>query len=117
MEIINNGVIVADKCKFCHDIFSKTRGLMFSKPLKRGEARILVAKEESTLETTIHMFFVFFSIDVVWLNSKKEVVDVKRNIRMFTPLIKPRSPAKYVMELPKGMGKFFKVGDKVEFVE
>lgn len=114
MKIINNGKLIADKIKFYDDIFSKTKGLMFSKPLKKREALILVANKEGILNTTIHMFFVFFPVDVVWLNSKKEVIDIRYNVKMFTPFIKPRKPARYVLELSRGIGNFFKIGDKVK---
>jgi uncharacterized protein len=118
-ELINRdtNVILADKLKIYKDTFHKTRGLMFSLPLKKGEAIVLVANEESKLETTIHMFFVFFSIDVVWLNKEKEVVDKKEKVVAFTPLIVPKQPAKYVIELRKGCSKHVKIGDKLDFVE
>lgn len=114
-EIINKGVLLADKVKIYKDIFHKTRGLMFSRPLKKGEAIILEADEESILETTIHMLFVFFTIDVVWLNSNREIVEKKENVRAFTPLIVPRKPAKYVIEFPKHTARHIRIGDKLEF--
>jgi len=116
IEILNNGVILADNAEYCKDIFSKTRGLMFRKKLKQGQGLILVADEESIYETTIHMFFVFFPIDVVWLNKDKKVVDLKCNVKSFQPLIAPREPAKYVLELPVGASKNIKLGDKLDFV-
>jgi uncharacterized membrane protein (UPF0127 family) len=116
MEIINNGVILADNVRYCKDIFSKTRGLMFRRKLKQGQGLILVADEESIYQTTIHMMFVFFPIDVIWLNKQKEVVDIKQNIKSFQPLITPRAPAKYVLELPVGTAKNIKLGDQLKFV-
>lgn len=115
VEIINNGVILADNATYCTDIFSKTRGLMFRRPLKSGQGLILVADEESIYQTTIHMLFVFFPIDVVWLNQNKEVVDVKSKVKSFQPLITPRGPAKYVLELPVGTSKHIKLGDTIQF--
>ena len=117
MEIVNNGIILADKVKYNHDIFSKTRGLMFSKPLKKGQALVLVSKEESIMETTIHMFFVFFTIDVAWLDKDKVIVDLRKDVRAFTPLITPRKPAKYVVEFPKNTLRHVKIGDKLEFIK
>lgn len=117
MEIVNKGVILADKVKFSDDIFSKTRGLMFSRPLKKGEALVLRAKEESIMETTVHMFFVFFTIDIAWLDKSKIIVDMRRSVRAFTPLITPRKPAKYVVEFPKNTLRHVDMGDKLEFVD
>ena len=110
-----NDIVIADKVKIYRDFFHKTKGLMFSRPLRKGEAIILVADNEGVMETTIHMLFVFFSIDVVWLNEKKEVVDKKKGIKMFSPLIVPSKPAKYVVELRKGASRHTFIGDKLEF--
>lgn len=115
MEIIHNNVILADKVKYYTDIFSRSKGLRFAKPLRTGQAIILAASEESTMETTIDMFFVFFPIDVLWLDKEKEVVDIKRNVKPFTPVVIPRKPAKYVLELKKGVTNNIIVGDKIEF--
>jgi len=115
IEIINKGVVLADKVKFNEDVLSKLKGLMFSRPLKRGEALVLVADQEGIFETTLHMFFVFFTIDIVWLDKEYKVVDKRKNVMSFTPLIIPRNPAKYVIELPKDTAKYVSVGDVLEF--
>lgn len=112
---MHNNVILADKVKYYTDIFRRSKGLRFAKPLRKGQAVILVAKEESTMETTIDMFFVFFPIDVLWLNKEKEVIDIKRNVKPFMPMVIPRKPAKYVVELRKGVTNNIKTGDKVSF--
>jgi len=115
MEILHNSVILADKVKFYTDIFSRSKGLRFARPLRKGQAIILAAQQESTMETTIDMFFVFFPIDVLWLSKDKEVVDIKRNVKPFTPMIIPRKPAQYVVELKKGVTNNIKLGDKLHF--
>ncbi len=117
IEIINKGVILADKVKFNEDLLSKIKGLMFSKKLKKGQALVLVADEEGVFETTLHMFFVFFTIDIVWLDKNYKVVDKRENVRAFTPLIIPKKSAKYVLELPKDTAKYVSVGDVLEFRE
>jgi len=115
IELINKGVILADKVKINKDILSKMRGLMFSKPLKKGEALVLVSDEEGIFETTLHMFFVFFSIDILWLDKEYTVVDKREGVRSFTPLIVPCRAAKYVIELPKKTAQYVRIGDVVEF--
>ncbi|HLC63002.1 MAG TPA: DUF192 domain-containing protein [Candidatus Nanoarchaeia archaeon] len=114
IEIVNNNILIADDVKVSNDMFSKTRGLMFSRKLKKGQALLLVADEENKMETTIHMFFVFFPIDVVWLDSKLKVVDKRENVKSFTPLIVPKQPAKYVLELPIKTGRHIYIGDVLE---
>ncbi|MCD4666910.1 DUF192 domain-containing protein [archaeon] len=115
MEIMHGNVILADKVKLCDNIFSRSKGLMFSKKIKEGQALLFESEEESIFSTTMHMLFVFFNIDIVWLNSNKKVVDVKSKVKSFTPFIAPVNPAKYVLELPKGMSKNIKIGDVLDF--
>lgn len=116
-EIINKNIVIADKVKYYKNFVCKAKGLMFSRPLKRGQALILEANNEGILDTTIHMLFVFFSIDVIWLNSNKEVVDIKRDVKSFSPWITPNKAAKYIIELPKNASKHIKIGDKIDIKE
>jgi len=116
-EIIKDNIILADKAKLYEKFFFKARGLMFSMPLKKGKAIILEAEEEGILSTTIHMLFVFFPIDVVWVNIEKKVVDIKKNVMPFTPWLCPKNPAKYVIELPRNTIKHVKIGDALLFNE
>lgn len=75
---------------------------MFFRKLKKGEALVLINNEESIVDTAIHTFFVFFPIDVVWLDKNKKIVDFRKNIRPFTPLVVPKKSAKYVVEMAGG---------------
>ncbi|MBW2989538.1 DUF192 domain-containing protein [Candidatus Woesearchaeota archaeon] len=102
--------VIAEKAKLCKHHISKARGLMFSK--KR--ALIFPFRKEKII--SLHMFFVFFPIDVLFLDKKKEVVQLKENFRPFHIMI-PKKPAKYIIELPAKMIKKTKtqLGDKISF--
>mgnify|MGYP001606223245 FL=1 len=82
---------------------------MFSRRLKNNECLIL------NNSSSIHMLFVFQSIDVVWLDKNKKVIDKKENVKPFNFLIKPRIKSCYVIELPLRKAKLFKLGNKVDF--
>lgn len=116
-EIINKNIILADKAKYFDNFFFKAKGLMFTRPLRRGHGLILVAPNEGILETTIHMLFVFYPVDIIWLNSEKIVVDIKQKVLPFIPWIIPKEPAKYVVELPINTAKHIRIGDKLDFTE
>ncbi len=104
---------VVSKGRLCGKFASELKGLMFSKKLKRGRSLILDRGYESRADSGIHMLFVFFSLDLVFLNSKKEVVDV-REAFPFVSLIVPKKKARYIIEMNKGEN-ILKVGDKVSF--
>jgi len=101
------------KGKLCKNFFSKFRGLMFSKKLKKSRCLIFVNDFQSRINSSIHMLFVFFPIDVVFLDFNYEVVDV-RTAYPFISFIMPKKKAKYVIEMNKGEN-ILKVKDRVIF--
>lgn len=106
--------ILAHNSLFCTNTFSRARGLMFSVPLK--DAGMIFIFKRNVL-AAIHMLFVFFSIDIIWLNENKEIVAIKENIKPFTPHVSPSVKSRYFIELPKGTIKKTKTkeGDKISF--
>ncbi len=103
--------ILARNYKRCESIFSKTVGLMFS---KKYRSLIFIFPEEKVVP--LHMFFVFYPIDVLFLDKKKRVVEIKENFRPFS-FYSPKNRAKYVIELPNEKVKKTgtKLGDKIVF--
>ncbi|MBS3097677.1 DUF192 domain-containing protein [Candidatus Woesearchaeota archaeon] len=99
--------------KFCKNSLTKSIGLMFSKKLD-DKALIFVFKKENIVP--LHMFFVFYPIDVLFLNKDKEVVELKESLKPFH-LLTPKKGAKYVIELPSDLIRKTRteVGDKISF--
>ena len=89
----------------CDFFLSQTRGLMFRKKHN------LIMKFPEEKKIALHMFFVFYSIDVLLLNRHKEIVEIKRNFRPFT-FWRSKEKVKYVVEL--AFPEEYKVGDRVE---
>ena len=101
--------LLAKNAKICKSIFSKSLGLMFSKP----KSLIFIFKEEKIIP--LHMFFVFYPIDVLFLNKNKIVVGIKENFRPFA-FYTPKNKAKYIIELPQKTIKKTKteIGNKIK---
>ncbi len=114
-DIFKDNLIVADNAVYKKNVMFKVKGLMFTKPLKHGDAIILESPVEGILETTLHMLFVFYPIDILWLNAEREIVDLRRKVMPFRPWIVPKKAAKYVVEMKSGSAKSLKVGDKLKF--
>ena len=106
--------VLTKKAKLCKSHFSKTIGLMFSKKI-RDKSLVFMFNKESFV--SLHMFFVFFSIDIIFLDKNKTVVDLKHNVKPFTPLILPKKPAKFVIECPSSTIKKSKtkIGHRLDF--
>ena len=79
--------------------WQRATGLMFKKKLV-DEAYVFAF--DSDVKIPIHMLFVFFRIDVLWVNSDHEIVDLRRNVLPFTPSVFHKGRAKYLIELPAG---------------
>jgi uncharacterized membrane protein (UPF0127 family) len=95
--------------------FSRLRGLTFRRHLGVDEGLLLVGRSESRAEAAIHMFFVFFSIGVVWLDRENRVVD-QVVARPFRPYYAPSGPAIGILEChPDCLGQVA-VGDRLRFV-
>ena len=104
-------IILAKKYKTYKNIFSKSLGLMFS---IKNKTLILNFKKEKI--NPLHMFFVFYPIDVLFLDKNKIIVEIKENFKPFT-FYTPKKKSKYIIELPKNSIKNSKtkVGDKINF--
>ena len=85
---------------------------MFSK--KRDRALIFNFGREKVV--SLHMFFVFYPIDVLFLNKDNKIVEIKQNFKPFT-FYMPKNRARYIIELPAGSVERSKtrVGDKLSF--
>jgi uncharacterized membrane protein (UPF0127 family) len=87
---------------------------MFRRRLEEGEAYLFVLDRESVSGASIHMFFVPFPIAVIWLNSEKQVVDVKL-ARPWRPYYAPRQPARFFLEGHPSMLSRVDIGDEIAF--
>jgi len=103
--------ILAKKKRFAKNIFSQALGLMFSTK-KEDEGLIFVFRNEQKIG--LHMFFVFYSIDILVLDKKKKVVEIKRNFKPFT-FYSPKHHGKYLLELPLGKARGIKLKQKISF--
>jgi len=75
-------------------------------------AQVFIFNNERKID--LHMFFVFFPIDVLFLDKDKKVVEIKKNFEPFA-YYSPKVKAQYIVELPVGMLKKTKVGDNIGF--
>ena len=104
--------VIMKNSVFADDNLSKFIGLMFSKQQKN--ALIFKFKEEKII--SLHMLFVFYHIDVLFLGKNKTVVDKKENLMPFA-FYKSKKKAMYAVEIPNGTIKKTKteIGDKIIF--
>ena len=98
--------IISKKELICKSFLSQARGLMF----RKKQNLVMAFPKEKRI--SLHMFFVFYPIDVLVLDKNKRIVDIKRNFKPFT-FWNSKKKGKYIVEL--GFKENYKVGDMVEF--
>ena len=118
MKVVNEsrGFTISTSAILKDTFLGRLRGLMLS---GRKDV-VLEVPREGILESSIHMMFMLYPIDVVWVNDAMEVVDVKRRVPPFNPLkpstwrtYAPSAPARYVVEVAAGDVGGTNAGDKV----
>ena len=90
--------------------FAKLRGLMFRKEVLPSYGIILSERNESILNTSIHMLFMRFNITVLWLDRNLTVVD-KCVAKKWRLAYFPHKPAMHVLELHESQNMNFDIGD------
>lgn len=104
--------------RLARDETSRQLGLSGAESLKPTEGLLLVFDTDDTWG--IWMKDMKISIDIVWLDSNKNVVYTVKNAApelSTSKIFKPKDPARYVVELSAGSVEQFdiKAGDKAEF--
>jgi len=70
------GKVWTGRVKIADTFFRRFRGLMLTPNV--NYALVFILPSETRLNASIHMFFMLQSIDVIFLDSSREVVDLKR---------------------------------------
>ncbi len=110
-----NGVEIAKNLEFARTKLSQILGLMFRKYIPSDYSMIFVLKKQSYVN--VHMLFMRFPIDVIFLDDEKKVMGLFR----LNPWIgyKAMKGIKYVIEMKAGTIERYNIsiGGKMEFDE
>jgi len=98
--------ILASKYSLCDSLWSQARGLMFS------GRKCLLFKFSEDKRVSLHMFFVFFPIDVLYLDKGMRIVEIKLGFRPFS-YYAPKRAARYIIEIPSEPKIDVKLGDLI----
>jgi uncharacterized protein len=93
---ITKKAILSKKEKHLLTTAQQARGLMF-----QFRPQTLVFHFKRPKKISLHMFFVFFPIDIIFLNSACKVVESKKNFLPFA-MYTSKKTAQYLIEAPSG---------------
>jgi len=103
-----------NKVKIADTAFSRFKGLMFEKKKNFDYALVFELAGETRIGASVHMMFVSFPIDIVYLDSKKRVVD-KATLQPWKLNYTPKKRSKYFVELPNGIAEKIKIKEKLQW--
>jgi uncharacterized membrane protein (UPF0127 family) len=110
-----NGKEIAKNVEFAKTKLQQTSGLMFRKSIPQDYSMIFILKKPSSVN--MHMLFVFFPIDVIFLDEEKKI----SGLASLAPWIgfKALKNIKYVLEMKAGTieKSNLSIGGQMEFEE
>ena len=110
------GETLIESARWCASRICRLIGLQFRKRLNPGGALILVKDKDSIANSSIHMFFVFFPIAAIWINSKGKVTSTQL-AKPWRPYYASAEPACYVLETSPDLLEKISEGDILDFVQ
>ena len=106
--------VLIEQARWGTGFWTKLKGFMFRQSIAAEEAIVFVHTRDNRINTSIHMFFVPFSLGVVWVNGKGVVVDLVE-AKPWRPSYAPKEPASYVIELHPDKLNHVQIGDQLVF--
>ncbi len=101
--------------RWCESHLCRLRGLTFRSKLPEDRGLLLVGKTDSISNAAIHMFGVFFSLGVVWIDLSLHVVG--KTLARPMGIYRPQAAARYVLEGRPSILEGVQPGDVLEFVD
>lgn len=95
LYIEETGKLIASNVSLADTYFKRLKGLMFKKTLEYNEGLIIAPCN------SIHMFFMNFPLDVLFVDKENRVVGISEKIKPWR-ISKVFFKAHYVIELPSG---------------
>ncbi len=90
--------VIAKNAEYCNSFFSKAIGLRFRKsPKSKG----VIFTFDVPQKVIMDMWFVFYPIDVIFLDEKKRIVEINEGFSPFS-FYSSKKNAKYIIEFEKG---------------
>jgi uncharacterized membrane protein (UPF0127 family) len=114
IENRTTGAVLARRVVHCDTFWRRALGLMFHRPLAEDELYLFTLDRPSVLDASIHMFFVYFPIAVIWLDAQRQVLH-KVMAQPWRPYYAPPKPARYFLEGQPKLLDLVRVGDVLQW--
>jgi len=112
-----DSIIKTLNVEIADDEYQTQTGLMYRKSMKQDESMLFVFENERP--RSFYMKNTEFSIDIIFVNSKKEIVSIQKNAKPYDKTsLSSEGPAQYVLEINAGLSDAWGLekGDVLEWV-
>lgn len=116
VKLEHNNKVVLNSMIWAKGSFRIARGLMFSgkEKINRGICLVMPTKKDVRFGASVTMWFCFYDLEILFINSKFEVVD-KKILKPWVSNYTPKKPCMYVVESCVGKFSEIKIGDFIKF--
>ncbi|NND63309.1 MAG: DUF192 domain-containing protein [Flavobacteriaceae bacterium] len=111
-----DSVVATLDIEFAESEYETQTGLMYRKSMDPNHGMLFIFKKEE--RKAFYMKNTEFALDIIYINSDKEIVSMAKNAKPLDPTSLPSdAPAKYVLEVNAGLSDQWGLekGDKIEF--
>ena len=116
LKTASDSLIKTLDIEFAETEYDRETGLMYRKSIKDNQGMLFIMDTEKI--QSFYMKNTEISLDVIYINSKMEIVSFQKNTKPLDPTSLPSTgPAKYVLEIKGGLSDVWqlKEGDLVSF--
>ncbi|TQD26707.1 DUF192 domain-containing protein [Methanolobus vulcani] len=114
MILKSNGKEVATDVDFACSMLKQIKGLMFTKRIPDNYALVFVMKKSQRV--SLHMLFVNYPIDAIFLNDEKRVIKTS-SLKAWIGTCSCQEKVKYIIETSHGKSEKLRIkpGDTLKF--
>lgn len=112
----SDSVVAKLDIEIADDEYQTQTGLMYRKSMPDTQGMLFIFEDETP--RNFYMKNTEFGLDIIYINSKKEIVSIQKNAQPLNDASLPsEGAAKYVLEVNDGLTDLWKLekGDKVEW--
>ena len=112
----NDSLIARLDIEIADDEYQTQTGLMYRSSMESNQGMLFVF--DDIIMRSFYMKNTEFPIDIIYLNSEKEIISIQKNAKPFNETSLPsEAPSQYVLEVNAGLSDLWKLenGDKIQF--
>lgn len=116
MKAHTDSIVAQLDIEIADDSYKTQTGLMYRKSMEKDQAMLFIFPDEQI--RSFYMKNTEFALDIIYINSNKEIVGIRKNAKPFDETSLPsEEKAQYVLEVNAGFSEAWELekGDRIQF--